>query len=196
MNPEERSILAEDTRSQLSEIVKGCFDFTPLITKDGTFTPYYVNGQVVTSQAAGLYLAATIIFGQVQEWGIEAVAGEVAGASPLLGAVIALSYQAGTPLRAVYIRKEAKSYGLSGLINVSLPAGTKVAMVDDVSVSGLTALRCYDILQKAELQVEGFACIIDKRRGAKEKIEATGLKYFSIYSVDDFADYIQARIAK
>ena len=186
--------LTAKARLELAEIVKKTFDFNPLITKGGYRTPYYVNGQVIVSDPAGLYLAATAILQQLYDWQIGAVAGEVAGASPLIGTIIALSYQYGKPLKGFYIRKDPKVYGLSGYVNVPVPAGISVAIVDDVAVSGETALRCLQFLREAGARVEGFASIIDKNLGARTKLEKAGIKFHSLFSVDDFHDYISARI--
>lgn len=179
---------------ELPEIIKTIFAFNPLVTKGGYRTPYYVNGQIIVSNPAGLYLVSAAILHKLYEWNVEGVAGEVAGASPLVGTIIALSYQYGRPLKGFYIRKEPKAYGLAGFVNVPIEPGIRVALVDDVTVTGETGLRCLQFLRQAEANVVGFASIIDKDLGAIAKLEGAGLKFHSLFSVKDFADYITPRI--
>lgn len=179
-----------DQVAHLREIVQQAIVFGDLRMKDGTKTNYYINGHAITTDPGGLFLAATFMLDILYSWGIEGVCGEVTGASNLIGAILLLSFQAGQPLKGFHIYKSVQDSNRMKVLIPSLPTNFPVAIVDDVSSSGSTALRCQKILLAEGAQVRGFISIVDRMRGARQKIEAAGMGFQSILSVADFAEYV------
>ena len=77
------------------------------------------------------------------------------GADPLASAVSTLSYVAGRPLPAFYVRKEAKGHGTGGWIEgtKSLRPGMPVAILEDVVTTGGSALKAIARVREHGLKV-------------------------------------------
>jgi orotate phosphoribosyltransferase len=126
---------------------------------------------------------------QVAPFGsLAAVAGVALGGCPLASAVALTSFQRGTPLDAVYVRKEAKDHGSRQLIEGSarLAQGARVALLEDVVTTGGSTLQAAEKLRAAGLVLAGVVAIVDRLEGGRDAIEATGLKLLSLFTRDDF----------
>ncbi len=181
-------------RLLLYELVKQAYNFGNFKMKDGTNTNYYINGQVLTSNSESLYLCSKLILEEVYKLGADAVCGEVSGACPLVGSILTLSQLVGRPLQGYYIRKELKENGINGYMDITPEKGMKVVVVDDVLSSGKTVMRCKEIIEAQQGQVIGFAGIIDRVRGASAKLAGMGIVCSTIYTINDFDDYIKEQL--
>jgi orotate phosphoribosyltransferase len=178
----------------LYEMVKSAYNFGDFKMKDGTSTTYYINGQVLTSDPIGLYLCSKIILNELYKLGAEGICGEVSGACPLVGSIITLSHLYGKPLYGYYIRKELKENGIYGYLDIPVKKDIKIVVVDDVLSSGKTAMRCKDILEHEGGHVIGFVGIIDRMRNAMEKLNNANLACKTIFTMDDFSEYIKEQV--
>lgn len=132
--------------------------------------------------AAGDVLAST-----------EAVGGLTLGADPVAGAILhaaAGRRGAGADLPALdafVVRKAAKDHGMQRQIEGPDVAGRRVVAVEDTSTTGGSVLTAVDALRSAGADVVAVAVILDRATGARERVEAEGLRYLSAYSVDELA---------
>lgn len=119
---------------------------------------------------------------------VAAVAGVELGGCPLASAVAVVSFQRGTPLDAVYVRKEAKDHGSRRLLegNGHLPAGASVVLLEDVVTTGGSTLKAAGRLREAGYAVPGVVALVDRLEGGREAIEATGLRFIALYTRRDF----------
>ena len=66
------------------------------------------------------------------------------------------------------------------------PAGRDVVVVEDTSTTGGSALTAVEALRKAGAKVVAVAVIVDRRTGAKERIEETaGVPCLYAFSKDE-----------
>lgn len=106
------------------------------------------------------------------------LAGLELGGIPL---ATALSLKTGKA--CLYVRKEAKSYGTSNLVEGGYEPGTRVVVVEDVITSG--GQVCISVQQMRELGfiVEDVICVIDRQQGGREAIEKIGCTLFSLFTL-------------
>src|SRR5262245_52152083 len=97
------------------------------------------------------------------------LAGLELGGIPL---ATALSLEVGKP--CLYVRKAAKAYGTSNLVEGGFEPGTRAVVVEDVITSG--GQVCISVQQMRELGfvVEDVLCVIDRQQGGQAAIEAIG----------------------
>jgi orotate phosphoribosyltransferase len=104
---------------------------------------------------------------------VEAVGGLTMGADPLASAVSTMSYLAGHPLQAFYVRKEAKGHGtgqwLEGI--KSLRPGMPVAILEDVVTTGGSALKAIVRAREFGLDVKLIVGLVDREEGGREALE-------------------------
>jgi len=114
------------------------------------------------------------------------LAGLELGGIPLATAV---SLQTGRP--CLYVRKAAKPYGTSNLVEGGFEAGQRVVVIEDVITSG--GQVCISVQQMRELGfvVEDVVCVIDREQGGRAAIEQIGCTLrplFTLAELETLAD--------
>jgi orotate phosphoribosyltransferase len=80
-----------------------------------------------------------------------------------------------TGLPAVFVRKEAKTYGTCQLAEGGEVDGRRTVVVEDVvTTGGQVLLSCADLRARGAL-VETVLCVIDREAGGPEAFAADGL---------------------
>jgi orotate phosphoribosyltransferase len=117
-----------------------------------------------------------------------AVAGVELGGCPLASAVSLVSFQRGTPLDAIYVRKEAKTHGTGRLLegNAHLAKGARIAILEDVVTSGGSTLKAAEKLRDAGYSIVGVVALVDRVEGGSEALAAEGLSLHALYTRMDF----------
>ena len=150
--------------------------------KTGTFTlasgktsDFYVDARQTTLHAEGSKLVAEAVIAVLRP-DVVAVGGLTMGADPIACSVAALSTFSGRPIHGFLIRKEAKGHGTGhyceGLANV--PAGSKVAIVEDTTTTGGSLLTACERAAAAGLEVVQCLTVVDREEGAAARIADAG----------------------
>jgi orotate phosphoribosyltransferase len=90
------------------------------------------------------------------------------GAATLLVAAVALE----TGLPVAVVRKEPKAYGTMSQIEGQAPAGSKTALLEDVSTTGHQVQRAAEVLVDAGVEVRRIILAID--RGGADQLRGAG----------------------
>ncbi|GAC1354495.1 MAG: orotate phosphoribosyltransferase [Polyangiales bacterium] len=124
---------------------------------------------------------------------VTAVAGVELGGCPLASAVSLTSFErarssGGRALDAIYVRKAAKDHGSQRLTegDAHLPAGTRVAILEDVITTGGSTLRAVESLRAQGHVVAGVIVLVDRQEGGRAAIEAAGLPVVAVFVRSDF----------
>ena len=114
-----------------------------------------------------------------------AVGGLTLGADPLATAVSLAAFHAGWNLPAFIVRKAPKDHGTLAWIEgaKSYPKGAALVVVEDVATTGGSSLKAVEKLQEAGFTVLAVLTVVDREEGAREAVEAKGLKFFSLSSL-------------
>ncbi len=123
-----------------------------------------------------------------------AVAGVALGGCSLASAVALTSQlrvdrgEGGKPLDAIYVRKATKGHGSQRLLEGTdhLPAGARVAVLEDVVTTGGSTLDAIANLREGGLEVVGVIAIVDRSEGAAERIRGAGVAFEALYARADF----------
>jgi orotate phosphoribosyltransferase len=112
--------------------------------------------------------------------GIEILAGLELGGVPI---ATALSLRTGLP--AVFVRKQAKSYGTCQLAEGAEIAGRCLLIVEDVVTSGGQVVTSCEELRRAGATVEHVLCVIDRQAGGKDALAGATLALRSLFTRAD-----------
>jgi orotate phosphoribosyltransferase len=161
-----------------------------VVLASGRRSDFFIDCKQTVLTAEGHALVGAVMLdalGQLKEKAA-AVAGVELGGCPLASAVALVSFQRGTPLDAIYVRKEAKDHGSARLLegNTRLAEGSAVAILEDVITTGGSTLKCAEKLRAAGYQVAGVIALVDRSEGGREAIESAGMQVVSCYSRSDF----------
>ncbi len=129
-------------------------------------------------------LVGTVMLDLLRENDIEAdaVGGLTLGADPVAVAMLHTAAAEGRSLDAFVVRKEGKAHGLQRRIEGPDVAGRRVVAVEDTSTTGGSVLTAVEALREAGAEVVAVAVIVDRGTGAREAVEAQGLRYLSAFS--------------
>jgi orotate phosphoribosyltransferase len=152
----------------------------------GKTSTFYVDARITTLHPEGAYLGGKIFLEMLKDFKVDAVGGYSIGADPIVTAIAVLSHQAGTPIPAFIIRKEEKSHGTGKVIEGNFPSHARVAIFDDVITSGGSILKGAEQVEKHGGKVEVVMAVLDREEGGREKIEAAGYKFLSIFTKKEF----------
>ena len=155
----------------------------------GKESDFYIDGKQTTLDAEGAYLCGKLLYDLIcsSEVKIGAVGGMTLGADPLVTAVSIVSYLEGESLPAFIVRKEPKSHGTENYIEgkENLPAGARVALLEDVVTTGGTLLQVIDRVKSQGFEVGLVATIVDRQEGGSEALAAQGYKLFAVFSREE-----------
>ncbi len=154
----------------------------------GKKSDFYINGKTTTLRPEALNLAARIFLELLRPDRPDRVGGMTLGADALIGAIVALSFDAGNPYTGFIVRKEAKSHGTCQWIEgPELNAGERVAVLEDVITTGGSALKAVERIRAAqpECHITGVYALVDRLDGGREALERKGLALRSIFTKND-----------
>ena len=159
-------------------VVKG-----KVILSSGKEADFYIDLRRVTLDAVAAPLVGEVMLDLTKDLDYEAVGGLTLGADPVATAMLHVAVKRGKKLDAFVVRKAEKAHGLQRRIEGPDVKGRRVLAVEDTSTTGGSVLTAVEALKEAGAIVVGVAVIVE--RGAKEKVESSGLKYFAAYSLSD-----------
>jgi orotate phosphoribosyltransferase len=168
--------LFEDNRQRLLALLtRLSYEQREVTLASGLKSNFYIDCKQTVLTAEGHYLVGSL-FGRVlveKAPEVEAIGGVTMGADPLASAVSTLSYIAGRPLPAFYVRKEAKGHGTAAWLEgtKSLRPGMPVAILEDVVTTGGSALKAIARVREHGLRVAIILGIVDREEGGREALE-------------------------
>jgi orotate phosphoribosyltransferase len=149
----------------------------------GARADYYVDAKRAILLPEGFAALGALVAAQVSDWAGTAVGGMTMGADPVACAALA----AGAPVKAFFVRKDAKAHGLQRRIEgPPLAAGDRCVVVEDVVTTGGSTLAAIEALQQGSHEICGVISVLDRLAGGGEAIErAAGAPYLALTTIDD-----------
>ena len=177
-----------DAKKRLFDILKTQAFFKGDFTlSSGKKSSYYLDARLVTLSAEGAFLCGRLIRDLVKDKNPTAIGGPTLGADPMVGAVGAVSFLDGVPVKTFIIRKEPKGHGKGKMVEgPELKATDRIVIIDDVATTGKAFIHSIDALVADGLKPVACACIIDRQDGAKEALAARGVEMFSLFTAKEF----------
>ena len=178
-------------REQLRDLIKELAVVHGRITlASGKEADYYVDLRRITLHHRAAPLVGHVLLDHLEVAGfgpadIDAVGGLTLGADPVATALMHAAASRGLDLDAFVVRKENKAHGLQRRVEGPDIAGRTVVAVEDTSTTGGSVLTAVKAIREAGATVAAVAVIVDRDTGARERIEAEGLPYLSLFGLDD-----------
>ncbi len=160
----------------------GCVTFGDHLQASGEIFPYYIDLRPIISipqifhQIVGAY--ADIL----QELTFDRIAGIPYGSLPT---ATGLSLRLQRPL--IYPRKEVKNYGSGRVIEGHFIVGETIVVVDDILITGNSAMKGAEKLKSAGLKVNDIVVFIDHERDVKKRLEENGFQPHAVLTISEIA---------
>ncbi len=151
----------------------------------GKESNYYIDGKRVTLTPEGAFLTAVLILDALRDEEFDALGGPTLGADPIVGAVAALSWLKGKPVKTFIVRKNPKKHGTERWIEGPLSSGDKVVIVEDVVTTGKSAMEAIKRVEEIGCEVIKVVALVDRMEGAREKFEEAGYRFQPLFTADE-----------
>ncbi|PSF38899.1 bifunctional orotidine-5'-phosphate decarboxylase/orotate phosphoribosyltransferase [Aphanothece hegewaldii CCALA 016] len=180
----------QDLILQLYDI--GCLLFGEYVQASGATFSYYIDLRKIISnpQIFQQVLYAYVEILKTLEF--DRIAGIPYGSLPT---ATGLSLLLNRPM--IYPRKEVKAHGTRRLIEGHFELGETVVVVDDVLISGKSAIEGAEKISSSGLNVKDIVVFIDHEEGVKDKIRAKGYQAYSVVGISEITEtlYSAGRIS-
>jgi uridine monophosphate synthetase len=88
----------------------------------------------------------------------------------------------------IFPRKEVKAHGTRRLVEGHFNPGETVVVVDDILISGKSAMEGAQKLQSTGLKVEDIVVFIDHEKGVKQRLKVNGYQAHSVLTLSEIAE--------
>ena len=154
-----------------------------VVLASGRTASYYVDARRAILRPKGFSALAELVADHARRLGADAVGGLTMGADPVACAALA----GGAPVKAFFVRKEAKAHGLQRRIEgPPLEPEDRCLVVEDVVTTGGSTVTAIEAVRAAGLAICGVLAVLDRLAGGAAAIEeAAGAPYVALTTIDD-----------
>jgi orotate phosphoribosyltransferase len=168
--------------------------------KEGTFrlvsgatSTYYIDGKMSEVFSRSARLIGEVLYEHTCDLGIQAIGGLEVGAVPLTAAAVIAYDLHGQTMEGFWVRTEVKRHGTQKRIEGSLQPGWRVAILDDVTTEGNSAMKAYREVRTAGCEIVVVLSLVDRLQGARELFAREGCGAFqSVFTIRDFGVKVDA----
>ena len=150
----------------------------------GAKAQYLIDAKRAILRPEGFAALAELVADRARAIGATAVGGLTMGADPIACAALA----GGADVKAFFVRKEVKTYGLGRRIEgPDLEPGERCLVVEDVVTTGGSTIKAIDAVREEGHDVCGVLAICDRLAGGAEAIRTAidGAPYEALTTIDE-----------
>jgi orotate phosphoribosyltransferase len=183
--------MTRDSRARLLELFRtravstGRFKLA-----SGKESTYYINSKKVLFNSEAAALLGDVLWNLTKNLNIQAMGGLEVGAIPMATAAAVHYHLHGRTLEGFFVRKQAKDHGSQQRLEGVLPAGARVAIVDDVITQGRSVMQAIAEVERAGAEVAAVICIVDRLEGAHDRLAP--YHYLPIFTIRDLGIEVPA----
>lgn len=176
----------------------GCLKFGNYCIKSGAQSPYYIDLACLLSSPRDLCIIADLAAEEVQKIAVDDRI-DLLASIELKGAIILPSIACRTNLPCVVVRKEEKTYGVTGRTSGELVKRDNVALFfDDVISEDTSKLEAIRPLEHFGARIENILVVVDRQQRGKENLAKLGYKVHALAEVTQLTYRLlqESRISK
>ncbi len=182
-----------DRKALLELILEFSFERRRVTLAHGGTSDFYLDLRRTLMRAPGQRLAGELLLEALYRPGrprVAALGGMAVGAVPLVSAVLAAAGRKDpasdeAALLGFFVRKEAKPHGLGRRVEGAPVSGMDVALLEDTTTTGASALEALRVVQAEGARVRRVLCLVDRGEGARQAFAEHGLELEALFGRDD-----------
>jgi uridine monophosphate synthetase len=165
----------------------GCILFGDYVQASGATFPYYVDLRQIISNPQVFHKILLAYADRVAPLTFDRLAGIPYGSLPT---ATGLALHLNRPM--IFPRKEVKAHGTQRVVEGNFTPGETAVVVDDILISGKSAIEGIGKLESVGLRVTDLVVFIDHNTGAKERLAAKGYRSHAVLTLGEIADTLFA----
>ncbi len=158
----------------------GCILFGDYVQASGQTLPYYIDLRTIISRPQIFHHILNAYAEILATLSFDRIAGIPYGSLPT---ATGLSLRLNKPM--IYPRKEVKAHGTRRQIEGSYQPGETVVVVDDILITGRSAMEGAEKLRSAGLKVEDIVVFIDHEQGVRERLQEQGYRSHAVLTLSE-----------
>jgi orotate phosphoribosyltransferase len=166
------------------------FSLGGYVLASGKRSGYYLDMKPTMFDPEGINGLAQMIVHRLATLDVDYVGGMALGAVPLVTVVAMHSNRSQRPLPGFFVRQEIKDHGtmklIEGFTTGDALKGKQVAILDDVTTSGASAMEAAQAAQNAGAEVILVLSVVDREEGALEFYHQKGIPFESLFRASEF----------
>ena len=161
----------------------GCIMFGNFVQASGATFPYYVDLRKIISNPQIFHQILSAYADILKDLSFDRIAGIPYGSLPTAtGLALHLNY----PM--IFPRKEVKAHGTRRLIEGNFHPGETVVVVDDILISGKSAMEGAQKLKSAGLKVHDIVVFMDHEQGVKDRLRENGYRGHAVLTISEITE--------
>lgn len=158
----------------------GCILFGDYVQASGQTLPYYIDLRTIISKPQIFHHILNAYAEILETLSFDRIAGIPYGSLPT---ATGLSLRLNKPM--IYPRKEVKAHGTRRQIEGAYQPGETVVVVDDILITGRSAMEGAEKLRSAGLKVEDIVVFIDHEQGVRERLQERGYRGHAVLTLSE-----------
>jgi uridine monophosphate synthetase len=171
----------------------GCLSFGTFRIRSGAVSPYYIDLARLISSPRNLRDIAEVAAREVRN--IQAVDRiDKLASIELKGALILPSIGCQVDLPCIVVRKEQKTYGITGrTAGAEVRRGDHILFFDDVLSDGLSKIEGIRPLEELGAKVKHLMVVVDREQKGRENLQKLGYSIHSLTRISEIVRYLRER---
>jgi uridine monophosphate synthetase len=161
----------------------GCILFGDFVQASGATFPYYIDLRKIISNPQIFHQILNAYEQILQILEFDRIAGIPYGSLPT---ATGLSLRLNRPM--IFPRKEVKAHGTRRVIEGNFHPGETVVVVDDILISGQSAMEGAAKLESAGLKVKDIVVFLDHGQGVKARLSEHGYQGHAVLTLAEVAE--------
>jgi orotate phosphoribosyltransferase len=167
-----------------------CLKFGTFKIKSGAISPYYIDLAALLSSPKDLSVVVDMAAEKIKEI-MKTEKTDKLASIELKGALIVPSIACKVNLPCTIVRKEDKTYGVTGRIaGAEVVEGENILFFDDVITEGLSKLEGIKALEMHGAYVKNVMVVVDREEGGKENLEKLGYKVHALAKISELVNFL------
>jgi uridine monophosphate synthetase len=162
-----------------------CIMFGDFVQASGATFSYYIDLRKIISNPQVFSQVLTAYEEILKNLNFDRIAGIPYGSLPT---ATGLSLRMNFPM--IFPRKEVKAHGTRKLIEGNFHPGEIVVVVDDILISGKSAMEGAEKLKSAELIVNDIVVFIDHEQGVKNRLQENGYQAHAVLTLSEITEIL------
>ncbi len=147
------------------------------------FVPYYVDLRKIISNPQIFHQILNAYADILKNLSFDRIAGIPYGSLPT---ATGLALRLNRPM--IFPRKEVKAHGTRRLIEGNFHPGETVVVVDDILISGKSAMEGAQKLESAGLNVHDIVVFMDHGQGVKDRLQENGYRAHAVLTISEITE--------